>query len=326
MRKEYQPLDFSSVSTYSIKSRDNKVNITDHFAGEVTAGLSFREFTSRLPHLLGAENLQVIAKLIVAAYHKDKPVILAIGGHVIKCGLQPVIRGLIEAGVISAVAMNGSAAIHDFEVSLVGATSEDVGAALHGGDFGFSAETGQGMNLALAQARVRGVGFGQAIGEHILTAGHSHTDSSLLACCVKNKIPATVHVAIGTDIIHQHPQADGGVIGEMSYRDFKLLASIITDLGNGGVWLNVGSAVILPEVFLKALSVVQNLGYHVDNFSTANFDMIQHYRPLQNVVKRPTSGNGRGFTITGHHEINISFLAAMIHEEMVGTETHGEGI
>ncbi len=325
MKKAYKPLDFSAVSTYSLKSRDNKVNITDHFVGEITAGLSLRDFTSRLPHLLGAKNMQEVAKLIVEAYSKEKPVILAIGGHVIKCGLQPVIRGLIEAGVISAVAMNGSAAIHDFEVALIGATSENVGAVLHTGDFGFSAETGQGMNLALAEAQERGIGFGQAIGEHILASDHQFSEFSLLSCCVENGIPATVHVAIGTDIIHQHPQADGGVTGDMSYRDFKLLASIVAELGDGGLWLNVGSAVLLPEVFLKALSVAQNLGYHVSNFSTANFDMIQHYRPLQNVVKRPTLGGGQGYSITGHHEINIPLLAAMVHEELAAVGGQREG-
>ncbi|MCF6207729.1 MAG: hypothetical protein L3J47_12710, partial [Sulfurovum sp.] len=207
-----------------------------------------------------------------------------------------------------------SAAINDFEVSWIGATSEDVGAVLHAGDFGFSAETGQGMNLALAKAEGRGIGFGQAIGEHIIGAQHQHVDYSLLACCVKNNIPVTVHVAVGTDIIHQHPQADGAVTGEMSYRDFKLLAAVVADLGDSGLWLNVGSAVLLPEVFLKALSVAQNLGHKVNNFSTANFDMIQHYRPLQNVVKRPTLGGGKGYTITGHHEINIPLLAALVHE------------
>ncbi len=323
MNKKYGPLDFSSISTYSLKSRNNKVNIADHFAGEITAGLSLRDFTSRLPCLLGAKNLQSVADLIIVACRKEKPVILAIGGHVIKCGLQPVIRGLIEVGAISAVAMNGSVAIHDFEISLIGATSEDVEVGLHTGDFGFSAETGQGMNLALSEARSRGIGFGQAIGEHILTAGHPFADFSLLACCVENNIPATVHVAIGTDIIHQHPQADGGVTGEMSFHDFKLLASVVAELGDGGLWINVGSAVLLPEVFLKALSVTRNLGYRVDNFSTANFDMIQHYRPAQNVVKRPTSGQGKGYSITGHHEINIPLLAAMVHEGLIAAELKG---
>jgi len=326
MQKQYKPLDFSAVSSYPIASRDNKVNIEEHFSGEISAGLTLREFATRLPRLLAAESLLAVADLIVAARLKQRPVILAIGGHVIKCGLQPVIKGLIRAGAISAVAMNGSAAIHDFEVSLIGATSEDVGAVLHAGDFGFSAETGQGMNLALREAQPRGVGFGQAIGEYILAAGHPHAEHSLLACCAENKIPATVHVALGTDIIHQHPQADGGVTGEMSYRDFKLLAAVIADLGEGGLWLNVGSAVLLPEVFLKALSVAQNLGHRVNNFSTANFDMIQHYRPLQNVIKRPTSGGGKGYTITGHHEINIPLLAALVHEGLAAAGLQGEQI
>ncbi len=316
MKKTYKSLDFSKISTYPLTSRNNKVNIHNHFAGEIKAGLSFDEFSSRLPRLLGADNLRNVADLVVDAHRKEKPVILAIGGHVVKCGLQPVIKGLIEAGVISAVAMNGSVAIHDFEVSLIGATSEDVGAVLHAGDFGFSTETGKGMNLALAQAMGNKVGFGRAIGEYILDKDHPFANYSILACCVENEIPATVHVAIGTDIIHQHPQADGGITGEMSYRDFKLLASVVAEIGDGGVWLNVGSAVLLPEVFLKALSVVQNLGHHVSNFSTANFDMIQHYRPLLNVVKRPTSGGGKGFSITGHHEINIPLLAALVHERL----------
>jgi hypothetical protein len=165
-----------------------------------------------------------------------------------------------------------------------------------------------------------GVGYGRAVGEAIICNDHPYRDYSLLASCVENEIPVTVHVAIGTDIIHQHPQADGAIIGELSMRDFHLLTSVVADLGDGGVWLNVGSAVLLPEVFLKALSVAQNLGYHVDNFTTANFDMIQHYRPLQNVVKRPTSGQGRGYTITGHHEINIPLLACAVLDELAKEE------
>jgi hypothetical protein len=245
-------------------------------------------------------------------------VVLAIGGHVIKCGLQPVLKALIEANVLSAVAMNGSAAIHDFEVSLIGATSEDVGAVLHAGDFGFSEETGGGINRALKAALPEGIGFGEAIGRCILDKQHPYGEYSLLAACVAHDIPVTAHVAIGTDIIHQHPEFDGAVTGEMSARDFRLLTSVVADL-NGGVWLNVGSAVIMPEVFLKALSIVQNLGYHVADFTTANFDMNQHYRPLQNVVRRPTSGSGRGYSITGHHEINIPLMAAAVLDGLHAT-------
>ena len=314
--KKYTPIELDRVSTYAMKPRDNKVNIAEHFAAEPVIGGSFAEFFDSLPNLLGAESLRGVVSAVVNAYHNGRPVVLAIGGHVIKCGLQPVLKTLINSGIISAVAMNGSVTIHDYEVSLVGATSEDVGAVLHQGDFGFSAETGQGMNAALAKGRALGYGFGESIGQAIIENRHPYKDFSLLAACVEKGIPATVHVAIGTDIIHQHPQADGATIGALSMQDFRLLTAVVADLGDGGVWLNVGSAVLLPEVFLKALSIAQNLGHRVDNFTTANFDMIQQYRPLQNVVKRPTSGQGKGYTITGHHEINIPLLAQAILEQL----------
>ncbi len=313
--KKYEPIDLSGVRTYSVKGRDNKVNVQDHFPPPPRAGGSFLEFFDGLPPLLGAESLHAVVDAVVKARKAGRPVVLAMGGHVIKCGLQPVLKKLIDEGLITAVAMNGSASIHDFEVSLVGATSEDVGAVLQSGDFGFSEETGGGMNQALKAGLEKGLGFGEAIGRWIIEQQHPCRQHSLLATCVEKGIPVTVHVALGTDIIHQHPQADGAVTGEMSFRDFRLLASVVTDL-SGGVWLNVGSAVLLPEVFLKALSIAQNLGHRVENFTTANFDMIQHYRPLQNVVKRPTSGSGKGYSITGHHEINIPLLATAILERM----------
>lgn len=310
------PLDFSKIKTYSIHSRDSKVNVREHFAGELRPGMRCSEFMAALPKLLGAESLHGVVEALVAAQVAGKPVVLAMGGHVIKCGLQPVLKNLIEAGVITAVAMNGSAAIHDFEVSLVGATSEDVGAVLHSGDFGFADETGGGINRALKAGLAAGLGYGAAIGRAIVAEAHPYRQFSLLATCHELGIPVTVHVAVGTDIIHQHPSADGAVLGEMSFRDFRTLTGIVAELGEGGVWLNVGSAVLLPEVFLKALSIAQNLGHHVENFTTANFDMIQHYRPLQNVVKRPTSGSGRGYTITGHHEINIPLLAMAVLDRL----------
>lgn len=313
--KKYGPVDLSAVNTYSIVTRDNKVKVGEHFARPVAANGSFSAFYASLPRLLGADSLRGVVDAIVLARRQERPVVLAIGGHVIKCGLQPVLKALIEAKVITAVAMNGSAAIHDYEVSLIGATSEDVGAVLHSGDFGFSEETGGGINRTLKEGLPMGIGFGEAIGNSIVANAHPFKEYSLLAACVENEIPVTVHVAIGTDIIHQHPQFDGAVTGEMSARDFRLLAAVVADL-SGGVWLNVGSAVIMPEVFLKALSIAQNLGSHVDGFTTANFDMTQHYRPLQNVVKRPTSGSGRGLTITGHHEINIPLLAAAVLEQL----------
>lgn len=315
--KEYTPVALSAIRTYSIATRDNKVNVREHFAEVPRPGGSFAQFYASLPRLLGADSLRDVVEAVVAARRAGRPVVLAIGGHVIKCGLQPVLKALIDAEVVTAVAMNGSAAIHDFEVSLIGATSEDVGAVLHAGDFGFAEETGGGINRALKAALPDGIGFGAAIGRCILARDHAYKEYSLLAACVEKGIPVTVHVAIGADIIHQHPEFDGAVTGEMSGRDFRLLAAVVADL-SGGVWLNVGSAVILPEVFLKALSIAQNLGHHVAGFTTANFDMNQHYRPLQNVVRRPTSGSGKGYAITGHHEINVPLLAAAILERMSG--------
>ncbi len=323
MTKPYRPIDLSGVRTYPIASRASKVNVAEHFAGSPRPGASFGEFLATLPNLLGAESLRQVVAATARARRLGRPVILAIGGHVIKCGLQPVIKALLEAGAVTAVAMNGSAAIHDFEVSLVGATSEDVGAVLQSGDFGFAEETGAGMHRALRAGLADGIGFGAAIGRHILEQAHPFREASLLAACFELGVPTTVHVALGTDIIHQHPQADGAVIGEMSFRDFRLLTAIVADLGGGGVWLNVGSAVLLPEVFLKALSIAQNLGHHVEGFTTANFDMIQHYRPLQNVVKRPTSGSGRGYTITGHHEINIPLFAQAVLERLADDAEEG---
>ena len=314
--KEYNPIDTSEVKTYSIKTRNNKVNVDEHFGAPVKAGMSSSELLDAMPKLLGADSLRAVADKIVEARKNDRPVVLAMGGHVIKCGLQPILKALIDADVITAVAMNGSAAIHDFEVSLVGATSEEVGDVLHSGAFGFADETGAGMNRAIKAGMDKDIGFARAIGEWILSHEHPFKDYSLIATCVEKGLPVTAHVAMGTDIIHQHPEMDGAVTGEMSYRDFRLITSVVADLGDGGVWLNVGSAVIMPEVFLKALSIAQNLGHHVDNFTTANFDMNQHYRPMQNVIKRPTSGSGKGYSIVGHHEINIPLLAAAILDKI----------
>ncbi|PLX71565.1 MAG: hypothetical protein C0614_14330 [Desulfuromonas sp.] len=311
----YEPIDISKVETYSIKTRQNKVNVNEHFAAPVKAKASFSDFVERLPNVLGADSLRHVVEAVVTAHRAERPVVAAIGGHVVKCGLQPVLKSLIEAGVVTAVAMNGSAAIHDYEVSLVGATSEDVGAVLHSGDFGFSEETGGGINRALQAAQTSDIGFGAAVGRSIIDSGHPFTEYSLLATCAEKEIPCTVHVAIGTDIIHQHPAMDGAVTGDMSYRDFRLLTAVVADL-SGGVWLNFGSAVIMPEVFLKALSIAQNLGHHVDNFTTANFDMIRHYRTQQNVVSRPVSGQGQGYNLIGHHEINIPLFAQAVIESI----------
>lgn len=314
-RTPYQPVDLARIRSYSVKERPNKVRVDRHFAAPPRPGGSFQEFLDGLPKLLGAETLLQVVDAVVSAHKKGRPVVLAIGGHVIKCGLQPVLKSLCEKGIITAIAMNGSAVVHDFEVALIGETSEDVGQVLHSGEFGFARETAEGVNGALQEGFEQGMGFGQAVGEAILRRKLPFSHYSLLAACVQNDIPVTVHVAIGTDIIHQSPSMSGAVTGEMSHRDFRLLTSIVCDL-SGGVWLNIGSAVIMPEVFLKALSIAQNLGSDVQGFVTANFDMLQHYRPVLNVVNRPTSGSGRGFQVTGHHEINIPLLVGAILEKL----------
>jgi len=308
----YAPLDFSGITTYPIAQRDNKVCVADHFAAPVTSGMTVAGLLAGLPKQLGSQSLLGVIDAVVAAREKGKPVVLAMGGHVIKCGLQPVLKSLIEAGVVTAVALNGAGSIHDFEIALIGATSEDVGAVLHAGTFGMAEETGAQINAALKSGVAAGLGHGEALGRMILERELPFRDQSLMATCVENGIPVTVHVAIGTDITHQHPSADGAVLGAASFTDFRIFASVVSELGDGGVYLNIGSAVLLPEVFLKALSIAQNLGHHVDHFTTANFDMQQHYRPLVNVVKRPTSGKSRGYTVTGHHEIMIPLLAAGI--------------
>jgi hypothetical protein len=313
---KYRPVDLSQVTTYPLSERQNKVRIAQDFASPVRPGMTVTELLESLPRQLGAEALSAVIDAVVAAREKGKPVILAMGAHVIKCGLQPVLRSLIEAGAITAVAMNGAGSIHDYEISLIGETSEDVGAVLHCGTFGMAEETGAHLWEALREGVQAGIGYGEAVGNYILRRNNPFRQWSLLALCAELGIPATVHAAVGTDIIHQHPAADGAILGEASHTDFRLLTSIVAALGNGGVYLNVGSAVLLPEVFLKALSIAQNLGHHVDDFTTANFDMVQHYRPLQNVVKRPTAGKSRGVTLTGHHEIMIPLLAAGILDKL----------
>jgi len=307
---KYPPADFSRVTTYPLSERKNKVTVVHDFGRPVRAGMTVDELLHALPGTLGAEALLKVIDAVVAAREKGKPVIMALGAHVIKCGLQPALKSLVEADVITGFALNGAGAVHDYEISLIGATSEDVGAALHCGTFGMAEETGRDINRALKAGVARSQGFGEALGRFIVESGNPYREQSLLALCRERDIPATVHVAIGTDIVHQHPEADGAVIGEATFTDFRILTSSIGDLGDGGVYLNIGSAVLLPEVFLKALSIAQNLGHKVDHFTTANFDMVQHYRPLQNVVKRPTSGRSSGYTLTGHHEIMVPLLAA----------------
>lgn len=286
------------------------------FATPIEPGASVSDFFDSLPNILAARDLLDVADLIVAAKKSGKPVIFGIGAHVIKCGLNPILIDLMERGMMSAIAMNGACAIHDVELAFFGETSEDVLMAIRDGSFGMARETGELINKSVSKGNASGKGFGQSVGEMVLNnAGKK--ECSLLAAAVRMDIPATVHVAIGTDIVHMHPSFDPCATGEATHRDFKLLCSVVSNLNSGGVYLNVGSAVVLPEVFLKALTVARNLGNLVENFSTVNMDFIQHYRPRQNVVLRPTAGEGsKGFELTGHHEIMLPLLAQAVKERL----------
>ncbi|MFH1478947.1 MAG: hypothetical protein ABIG92_04135 [Candidatus Omnitrophota bacterium] len=306
-------IDLSKLKSYPISKRKSKVRYQD-FAKAPSKGMSFLDFYKGLPDILAGSNFRNIVKAIAEACRKKKPVMVMMGSHVIKCGLNPVLIELIKKGVISSIALNGSGAIHDFEIALIGKTSEDVECALQEGSFGMAKETALYLNGAFGEAVEREIGAGEAIGQVIEEEKLPFKDQSLLYNCYKQKIPATIHVAIGTDIVHQHPSCDGANIGEASLRDFHRFIEVVSGLGNGGVVLNIGSNVILPEVFLKALNVARNLGYKVKDFTDCNFDMINHYRPYQNVVKRPIVSGGAGYTVIGHHEIMIPLLAQAVTE------------
>lgn len=309
----HKEIDLSSVKTYLAVDRPSKVS-TEFEGRPPHAGMTLRQFLDGLPVLLKAQELKSVARSVVAAREKGKPVIAMIGGHVIKTGCSPILTDLAARGFISHFASNGSAAVHDTELACCGHTSEDVADQLANGSFGMAADTAALINSAADRAVRNGEGFGEAVGATLVKQKAPHLERALLARCFQLGIAYTLHVAIGTDIVHQHPTADGAAIGEASLRDFRILAETVSKLGQGGVVLNLGSAVILPEVFLKALAVARNLTGGPTDFVTANFDMIQHYRPTVNVVQRPVNQGGRGFAITGHHEIMIPLLAAAIYE------------
>jgi len=315
MPKDKFDIDLAKLKTYPIAKRKSKVKRQD-FADIPSKGASFSDFYESLPSILAGNDLRNVVEAIVSAARKKRPVIAMMGAHVIKCGLNPVIIELIKKKVITAVAMNGSGAIHDFEIALIGKTSEGVDEALEDGSFGMAKETALYINGALGEAVEREIGAGQAIGKVIEEEKLSFKHLSILYNCVKLNIPATVHIAVGTDIVHQHPSCDGANTGEASLRDFHNFVEVVSGLGDGGVVLNIGSTVILPEVFLKALNVARNLGSKVKNFTACNFDIINHYRPYQNVVKRPVKSGGAGYTIIGHHEITIPLLAQAIIEKL----------
>lgn len=312
---KFPPIDPKRAATYPLSQRSSKV-AAQGLGRPWRAGGSLQEFLRSLPRILAAPDLAEVAGRIAGAVRAGRPVVLGMGAHPLKVGLSPLIIDLLERGVIAAVALNGAGIIHDFELAYQGATSEDVAASLDTGRFGMAQETGEFLNAAMQTGVIQqGLGIGRAVGDRILAEQLPHAALSVLAACARLEVPACVHVAIGTDIIHMHPSVDGRAIGEGSLRDFHLLTSVVAQL-EGGVFLNLGSAVIIPEVFLKALSLARNLGHPVRTLTTVDLDFIRHYRPTVNVVHRPTQQGGRGFQLTGHHEILFPLLCAAVVEEL----------
>ncbi len=321
-----KPLDRTGLRTIPLLERPAKVTVRD-FATPYRKGQGVPGLIDSLPRILAGDKLRAVVDAIHEARGLGKSILWGLGGHVVKVGLSPVLIELMSQGFVSGIAMNGSTAIHDFEIALAGSTSEEVDAQLPGGQFGMAEETGAWMNQAIGEADRNDTGIGEGLG-HFLDQkseeskapageglrGVPHGDLSLLLAAYRRKIPVTVHVAIGTDTPHNHPMADGRAIGGASHRDFLLFAGLVRNLDGGGVYVNVGSAVVLPEVFLKAVSAVRNLGNPLGNLTTVNLDFLQHYRPMENVVRRPTMDSGKGYALTGHHEILLPLIAAALIE------------
>jgi hypothetical protein len=310
---DIKPFELNCIKNYPLKDRPSKVT-TDDFCRPHLKGGSLSEFLNGLPAILGAQRLKDLAQAIINARKKNKSIIWGMGGHVIKTGLSPILIDLMDKGLVSSLAMNGSCLIHDFEIAMIGSTSEDVEVQLQTGAFGMAEETGYEINQAISEGVSEGLGIGESMGRRLAKMAPAFGRYSLILQAYLRKIPVTVHVTIGADIVHNHPNVSPSDIGEGSHRDFRLLASLIAGLNEGGVYLNCGSAVTLPEVFLKCITLVRNSGRQLQNFTTANLDFIQHYRPAENVIKRPVSNGGRGIPLTGHHEIMIPLLAAWLVE------------
>ncbi|HVM75431.1 MAG TPA: hypothetical protein VMT75_07290 [Candidatus Saccharimonadales bacterium] len=315
-----RPITLGGVRTYPLSSRRSKVSVAE-FAKPIPRQASFAKALESIPEILAGRDLRELSVAIRSARKQKKAVLWGIGGHVIKVGLAPILIQLMEAGFVSGIAMNGAALIHDYEIALAGNTSEDVEAAIGKGEFGMAEETGTGINeIAKLAQRIR-IGYGEAAGQY-LSSGIvkvRHPGKSVLIAAYEKRIPVTVHLAIGTDIPHMHPAADGAALGAASHMDFRLLCALVEQMDGGGAYLNWGSAVLLPEIFLKAVSVVRNLGVPLKNITTANFDFVQHYRPMTNVVKRPTAplnpkegSTSKGYAMTGHHEILLPLLATAL--------------
>lgn len=314
-RYDKQPLDFTALSTIPIRDRGGKVRV-EHFARPYEKGAGIAGWFDILPRILAADSIRAVVDAIHSARAKGKPVLWGMGGHVIKCGLAPVLIDLMRRGYASAFAMNGSAAIHDFEIAIAGATSEDVEAVLPDGRFGTAEETGREMNEAIVEGDRDSLGIGESLGRRLeRISDPQFAGVSLVAAAYRASVPVTVHVAFGTDTPHTHPAADPGAIGRATHRDFRLFCRLVSELNGGGVYINLGSAVVMPEVFLKAVSVVRNLGRPHADFTTVNLDFLQHYRPRVNVVERPHArAGGRGISITGHHELMVPLIAAALIE------------
>ncbi|MFC1822924.1 hypothetical protein ACFL9T_09480 [Thermodesulfobacteriota bacterium] len=306
------PISLDGVKSYPLKERSSKVSIDD-LGRPWKAGKGLQFWMESLPEILAAKDFREIVNAIIRTVRSDKLFLLAMGAHAIKVGLNPIILDLLDRGIISGIAMNGAGIIHDTELAMVGRTSEDVADQLGEGKFGMAEETGSFLNEAIIEGAERGLGLGHAVGAKLLKEKFPYNHYSLLAGALERDIPLTVHVAIGTDIIHTHPAADGAAIGKTTHLDFRIFANLVSKLEEG-VYINLGSAVIMPEVFLKALSLVRNLGHSASRFTTVNMDFIRHYRPSENVVNRPTMGGGRGYTLVGHHEIMLPLLAAAVIE------------
>ena len=308
--EDLKPISLDKVSTYPLASRQSKVTVAD-FAAPVTENSSLKDYLASLPNILAVQNLRDLGTQVRRARALRKPIIWGIGGHVIKTGLAPIMIDLMRRGFVTAIAGNGSVLVHDLEIAIAGSTSEDVDATLGAGGFGGAEETGRLLNAAARAGADEGIGLGEAAGRALLALKPKPQNVSLLCAAYAARLPFTVHVTIGGDIAHFHPNADGAALGATSHTDFRLLAELVRRMDGGGVYLNIGSAVTLPEVFLKCVTLVRNLGLQLNDITTANFDFIQSYRPLTNVVRRPTAdGAGRGYSITGHHELTIPLLAA----------------
>ena len=308
-------IDITKTKTYLPGKLSFKVG-RSNFATAPKPKRRFIDFYNSLPTILKGADFRNVVEAVIKAAKKRKPVIFMAGAHVIKCGLSQVVTELIRRKIITCLSLNGAGIIHDFEIAYQGRTSEDVAASLNRGRFGMNRKTAQFLNQASVQGIKRGLGLGEAVGRAMIRQNLPYKDISIVCQAIKSRIPVTVHVAIGTDIIHQHPNFNAESTAEGSWRDFKTLVEVVSQLGEGGVLLNFGSAVILPEVFLKALNLARNLGASVKNFTTANFDMIYHYRPAENIVRRPVRLGGKGYYIIGHHEIMLPLLAQAIIERM----------